>query len=217
MIRRFKKTIGNFFANLVSNGAARSKLRAQYYKGFITQYPDIIVDADWRKNSQTLEGNESGAIIGTFVRAISNLPLDDNSRILLAGENICAKNIYQKILNLDINQIAIAGLDETSDFDWNFEQAPPKTLGKFDLIVSYAILEHLLDPYRHACDLFGLLKPKAILAVYTVMPNFHYHRHPVDCMRFFPDWFYETAKRNNATVKKMYISDDHIVTIFVKN
>lgn len=72
----------------------------------------------------------------------------------------------------------------------------------------------MLDPYRHLKDLAGLLAPGGSLIVYTVSPGFPYHRHPVDCMRFFPDWFEEAAKRLNLRVEESYIGEDHIVYRF---
>jgi hypothetical protein len=51
---------------------------------------------------------------------------------------------------------------------------------------------------------------------YTVTPGFPYHRHPVDCMRFFPDWFEEVGKRLDLTVQDRFIGDDHIVYRYLK-
>ena len=151
------------------------------------------------------------------MRAIKESVKITNPDVLLAGENSCAKKIYAKILNTPAEKIVIAGLDNTSDFEWNFENPPPKNLDNYDIVISYAILEHLINPYGHIVDLFSLLTNNGLLAVFTEMPNFHYHRHPIDTLRFFPDWFYEVAKRNNVEVLNMLVSDDHIVTIFHKS
>ena len=202
------------FASVIGKKIARTRLRNDYKRAFQTVYPDIRYDNAWREGNRAIAGNESGVIIGAMVRILQSLPRVD--RALLAGEHVNAKAVYRDILGIAESAITIAGLDSTSDYQWNFENHPPAMPGPYPLIISYAILEHLLNPYQHVCDMLGLLAPGGHLVIYTEMPNFQYHRHPVDCLRFFPDWFYETAKRNNVVVSSLDICEDHIVTTFKK-
>ena len=65
---------------------------------------------------------------------------------------------------------------------------------------SGAIIEHLVDPVKHLKDCYGLLKPGGHMVFSTVIPGFQYHRYPIDCLRFFPDWFEEIARLLQAEV-----------------
>ncbi len=115
------------------------------------------------------------------------------SIILLAGEDNKVKEKYRT--SFGFKRIVTTGFSQDADLFWNFEHDIPKGIGKFDLIISQAILEHIIDPFKHISDLSKLLKPNGFLIVQTVIPGFGYHRVPIDCFRFYPDWFEEVAKR----------------------
>jgi SAM-dependent methyltransferase len=132
-------------------------------------------------------------------------------RILFAGEgNTATEYIKQRI---SVSSIYTTGLLKV-DFPWNFEQVPPESMGKFTMIVSQAILEHLFDPAKHVKDLISLLEPNGYLIIHTVCPGFVYHRYPIDTFRFFPDWFEEIAKRFKLNIVKKRVKIDHIFYMF---
>ncbi|MCK4866792.1 MAG: methyltransferase domain-containing protein, partial [Alphaproteobacteria bacterium] len=135
--------------------------------------------------------------------------------VLLAGEGAEAKAAYASVIGASPDIVVTAGLHDDADHRWDFEDVPPEIEG-FQCVVSHAMLEHLVDPYRHMRDLGNLLAPGGQLVVYTVTPGFPYHRHPVDCMRFFPDWFEEVGKRMELMVQDRFIGDDHIVYRYLK-
>ncbi len=202
-----------YFSRFVGKKVARARLRADYAQAFNAHYPFIRYESDWRKHNIAIGNNESGLIIGPVALALKSFAGLSGLRVLLAGENISALSAYSALLSVSEERIIIAGLDETAHYDWNFERPPPE-MGSFDVIVSHAIIEHLIDPYRHVCDLITLLNAGGSLVLYTVMPGFQYHRHPVDCQRFFPDWFVEVAKRRGVKVADMCLSEDHIIVTF---
>lgn len=197
-------------SRLVGHRLARARLRQKLYPRIAEQYPHIRIAGDWRDDSIPVPGNESGRIVGWVVRAIGAVPRPVGS-VLLAGESTSAKPVYADIFDIPEDHIATTGLAEDADNPWNFEELPPGNLGPFDCIISYAILEHLTDPFGHVRDLAGLLADRGELIVYTVAPGFPYHRHPVDCQRFFPDWFEGVAARLYLDVKEGWLGDDHIV------
>lgn len=133
--------------------------------------------------------------------------------ILFAGEIKETARRLKKILHA--GEVFTAGLVDT-DFTWDFEKDAPVVEEDFDLIISQAILEHLLNPYKHVEDLSSLLQVNGHLIVHTVMPGFLYHRYPIDSMRFFPDWFEEVALRMNLEVVKKRVSDNHIFYMYKK-
>lgn len=160
--------------------------------------------------------SESTTIMGELVKAIRQVA-EPSFTMLLPGEMRAACHAYSEISGIDEKQIFTAGLHEDMDFQWNYEESPPADLPKVDLIASHAMIEHVIDPYKHIKDCYALLKPGGYMIFHTVMPGFQYHRHPVDCVRYFPDWFEEVGKRLGATIISKSISTDtHIVYAYQK-
>ena len=48
------------------------------------------------------------------------------------------------------------------------------------------------------------------------MSGFNYHRYPVDCVRFYPDWFEEVAKRVGLQVQDKHIRNSGITYKYKK-
>lgn len=197
-------------SRLIGTKLAVRKLRHKMYPQFRKHYGEFHFDEDWRRLTARIHGSESGIVFGWVVSMLSGL---SPGRVLLAGEGAEAKPVYGDILGT--GDITTAGLSGSADVTWDFERDTPE-IGPFDCIVSHAMLEHLIDPYGHVRALAGLLASDGHLVVYTVIPGFPYHRHPVDCLRFFPDWFEEVAGRLNLAVRDKFIGDEHIVYWFQK-
>ncbi|HUW24348.1 MAG TPA: methyltransferase domain-containing protein, partial [Patescibacteria group bacterium] len=159
-------------------------------------------------------GNVSSIFLGDIIEIIRGLK-ERPKRILLAGDNNGCKKPFKKALNLDSSEIVTAGLLKPNDFLWNFEHDTPK-MGKFDLILSQAMLEHLVNPYKHVEELSKLLVKGGHLVVHTVMPGYDYHPCPVDTLRYYPDWFEEVAIRLKLKIEKKDIRNSHIFYVFEK-
>lgn len=153
--------------------------------------------------------SESGYYHGEIIRWIQELS-SVPKRTLFAGEAKPAAAALEKVMEL--GEVTTAGVLDV-DVPWNFEQKPPE-IGTFDLIVSQAILEHLLDPYQHMLSLEGLLAAGGHLLVHTVTPGFDYHRYPIDAYRFFPDFFETFALKTNLLVHRKRVCDNHIFYFF---
>lgn len=156
--------------------------------------------------------SESGYYHGEIIKwAADIIP----GSILFVGENKITAAILKDKLNA--NEVYTTGLLE-ADYIWNFEENIPHALErKFDLIVSQAIFEHLLNPYKHLDDLSKLLNINGCIIIHTVMPGFKYHRYPIDAVRFFPDWFEEVAKRLKMQIERKRIKGTHIFYMYKKS
>ena len=181
------------------------------YERFERNYGDFHRDTDGYENV-TITGLDkpSGAIRGSIVHFCSQLPRPKS--VLLPGEPSALRGVYATMLGVHDDAIVTAGLMHDSDFRWDFEEPPP-AIGGFDLVLSQAMLEHLIDPYKHMRDLAQLLNPGGHIIVLTVIPGFPYHRHPIDAQRFFPDWFEEVAKRLSLEVVDKLIWQMRIVYV----
>ena len=169
------------------------------------QYGNFRLDKDYSDKHIKGLSKESGTIRGVIVNIVKNEEQKLN-RVLLPGEYNTDKNQYSKLFGINVEKIVTAGIGDDMDFEWNYEEDPPE-MGKFDLIISQAMLEHLLNPYKHVVDLSEMLNPGGKLILHTHIPGFIYHRYPIDCVRFFPDWFETIAERLNLSVYDRYIGD----------
>jgi hypothetical protein len=166
--------------------------------------------------AEQIEGltKESGHIRRELVQFVEGV--ERKTPLFLPGEPGVVVPTYAEWLGVDRSQMTTAGLSEDVDVVWNFEDDPPAGLGPFSLIVSQAMIEHLIDPYKHARDLYSLLGEGGNLIIHTVVPGFGYHRYPVDCVRFFPDWFEEVADRLGAEISGRFVGELHILYQFTK-
>lgn len=154
--------------------------------------------------------NESGFCYGELVKWSKDI----NPRcVLLVGEIKSTARILKEKINAF--EVLTSGLSNV-DYKWNFEEDLPKIEKRFDLILSQAILEHLLNPYKHLQDLTNMIASKGYIIVHTVMPGFPYHRYPIDSVRFFPDWFEESAIRLGLKVIRKRMNDTHIFYMYQK-
>ena len=154
--------------------------------------------------------NESGFYYGELVKWSRDL---NPKCALLVGES---KNIASVLKDrISAVEVLTTGLSNV-DFIWNFEEDPPIIEKEIDLIISQAIFEHLLNPYKHLQDLTNLIIDKGHIIIHTEMPGFHYHRYPIDSVRFFPDWFEETAKRFELKIVQKRMKNTHIFYMYQK-
>ncbi len=153
--------------------------------------------------------SESAYYHGEIIRWVQTLDTRPK-HTLLAGEARQAATELAQIM--DLGNITTCGVLDV-DIPWNFENPAP-AMGPYNLIISQAILEHLLAPYQHMQALASLIAPGGHLLVHTVTPGFVYHRYPIDAYRFYPDFFETFAERSNLTVCKRRVNDNHIFYLF---
>jgi SAM-dependent methyltransferase len=134
------------------------------------------------------------------------------NNVLFAGDG----NVIKPYLKDYFPNITTSSISNDSDFYWNFEKELPKGIGTFDLIISQACFEHIINPYKHLEDMASLLNKGGRLIVHTNTQFHCYHRYPIDTLRYNPDWFEEVAKRINLEVVKRRVSKTYITYMFQK-
>jgi hypothetical protein len=154
--------------------------------------------------------SESGFYWGELIKWSADI---NPKCVLFVGENKDTAKILKDKINA--SKVLTAGLSDV-DYKWNFEEDYPVIEEKVDLIVSQAIFEHLLNPYKHLHDLTNLISSEGHIVIHTVMPGFPYHRYPIDSIRFFPDWFEEVAKKFELRIIRRRIQDTHIFYMYQK-
>jgi SAM-dependent methyltransferase len=216
-MKKLKQLVAKGLGKRLGARTIRTMLAARIDDELTRLYGDFHTDVDFNALSVKTPYKESGVVRGEIVRHLSRLSGQLRS-LLLPGEPGASKAHYASLAGLAPDRVVTAGLHDDADHRWDFETDPPAALRSsgFDCVVSQAILEHLIDPYKHVRDCAGLLAGGGYLLIHTVMPGFIYHRHPVDCMRFYPDWFEEVAKRLGFKVADKSMSDGHIVYLLRK-
>jgi hypothetical protein len=179
-------------------------LNLETSKQFADNYGDFHRKRDLRDHRLLNPTSEGGAILGEVVCFASSEKVGQG-KILFAGDRNDVKEIWSKFFPK--NQMVTCGLHEM-DHLWNFEFSPPESLRpmRFRLIVSQAMIEHLIDPFKHVGDLVSLLDNGGVLVLNSVLPGFFYHRVPIDCFRFYPDWFETVASRLRLVILDKQIS-----------
>lgn len=210
-----KNKFRELVARRISSSIIPKALAHKAFSKFVAEYGDFRRGRDCLGLQVSGLASESHIIRGELVQLAGKIKGSVTS-LLLPGENNKNKAVFAALFDLDEKAISTAGLMPEMDFRWDFEENPPPSMGPVSCIMSQAMLEHLIDPYKHVCDCFGLLEPGGYLIIHTVMPGFHYHRYPVDCLRFYPDWFEEVATRLDAKVVDKYLDDAHMTYMFKK-
>lgn len=197
----------------------------------------IIYYRDWRKIRKTcgnfdklskseikkynfvynIGTNVGDSLIAEIVKIVENIDKNPEN-ILLDGDTKLVAKQFKKRFGFSNSKVVTVGIGDKFDYDWNFEENIPDNLLKksFDLIISQAMIEHLIDPYKHLKDLISLLNKGGYLVVHTEMPGYNYHRYPIDTIRFFPDWFEEIAKRFSLKIVRKFRRDFHVIYCFYK-
>jgi hypothetical protein len=181
----------------------------------IKEYEKLYGEFDKNNYDNFLVHNlpsESGFYWGEIIKWSKDI---NPKCVLFVGENKSTAKILKGKINA--SEVLTAGLSDV-DYKWNFEEDCPVIENNFDLIVSQAIFEHLLNPYKHLRDLSSLISSNrgGHIIIHTVMPGFRYHRYPIDSFRFFPDWFEETSKRFKLKIIKKRIQNTHIFYMYQK-
>lgn len=159
--------------------------------------------------------SESGCITGAVVHMLKAYARPKDS-LLLAGDRNSAKEAYAEITGIPPDRIFTAGLHEEMDFCWNYDDPAP-AMDPVGIIVSHAMIEHITDPYSHVRNCYEKLNPGGHLIIHTVMPGFVYHRFPIDCLRFHPDWFEAVGTRLGARIAERALDGEgQIIYCFEK-
>jgi len=215
MAYTINKRIKRAFYRLILRRAYRDLLEEEFARRVIKSVSAVhgafLDGRDFAAETITGLASESSMILGEVVHALRAVARPSDV-LLLAGERNASKAAYARIAGIPERSIFTAGLHDEMDYRWNYDLAPPDNMPQVNLIASHAMLEHLMDPYLHVSSCYRLLSPGGHVIFHTEMPGFQYHRFPVDCLRFYPDWFEVVAQRLGARVVMRLISTEaHIV------
>lgn len=80
---------------------------------------------------------------------------------------------------------------ESYEVDLNVLQDFPTT---YPAVMSQALLEHVSRPSVAIENMIRMVDPGGVVILHTVNPGCGYHAFPIDCVRFFPDFWRDLAQ-----------------------
>ena len=135
--------------------------------------------------------NRSGGFHGVLQRWWEATQPDDAKILLLTEPRAVGR--WLKIQHPRWTTYSIGGPDDLPrDFDELVDLSDlysPLHLPVFSGIIAQAVLEHVVNPFGIMSWLIMCLQPGGYIYIHTHTPEFGYHAEPIDCLRFFPDWF----------------------------
>lgn len=132
--------------------------------------------------------------------------------VLLISENNKVKSDFQKVYP-NWNIVTIDNYPEIStmndvDVKGDICSETNPVLGKFDIIINQATIEHVYNPFQAMKNLVHSLNDGGILLTHTHPPNQEYHQYPRDYFRFMIDWWVDLPK---------YIDDIELLELYMHN
>lgn len=87
---------------------------------------------------------------------------------------------------------------------------------KYDVVLSQALLEHVSNPFMAVENFADLLKKDGVLVLHTHNYKMPYHECPIDCVRYFKDWFVDLQKYLPIKLVDFLEADVHMFCAYRK-
>ncbi len=135
--------------------------------------------------------NLSNGFHGILFQYIKEYYQDRNSLLMIA-ENDNVNNIFEReFRNISINNNSYSGSKGEQFIDLNIKL---NWESKFDFVLSQALLEHVCRPCIALENMVDATKIGGKIIIHTQNAQMGYHAVPIDCLRFFKDWFVDMQK-----------------------
>ncbi len=170
---------------------------------------DAVKSGDNCKAYRLQTPNESKFYHGQLMHWMRHLA---PATILLAGEDRDMAPIISNEVGASCVETAGRG---DADHLWDFNLIPPRDLGLrwFDMVITQAIFEHILNPYMFLSFLSAMIRPGGHVLIHTHIPGFPHHTgdsFPIDCLRYYPDWFQAVGPHFNLEVVGIVSDSAHL-------
>lgn len=109
--------------------------------------------------------------------------------------------------------LSIDSLSLVNYSKWDLTEKPYPH-NKVDFIFSQATLEHVHDPFGALKNMSNSLLSEGRIYLHTHGPDCKLHRYPVDCCRFFPDFFKVAAQKLDLTIEDCIWTSHHCFYLF---
>jgi len=131
--------------------------------------------------------------------------------ILLVLEPLICKKVFKEYfgyMDIDIDNISYEGeRGEEYKFDLNVIVKHEKKISKqYDIVFCQAVLEHICRPSILIENLVDFTNDGKYIILMSVNPRKKYHGYPLDCVRFFADFYKDLT--NYLSIELMEFEED---------
>ncbi len=190
----------------ITNSFYRFRQQAKYFKGAGSAFAAP-------KGGLIPVTNSSGGLLKELV-CNPHVTLRNNMKILLISEPSGAAQELRDWLQgsqgiegaeVEILEVILGHVWSEMQSEYDLAQLSKSDLAKvgndWDLVVCQSLLEHVLDPVKIIDTLMSLKSQGGKLSIQTVNVFMDYHAYPIDCLRFYPDFFIEYGRHRKVTVE----------------
>lgn len=199
-----RSAVWRFFVGKITNHLSLRRSLRKYHDG---------VKSSWQRPAGGVIpiSNSSGGLlrellINPFLRHISGL------RVLLVSEPSSASQELRDWALAELGiEIQCEILEDLLGEEWSSQESSYdlsdlplqriESVGKWDLVVCQSLLEHVIDPVGILDNLVLLTKPGGYVSIQTVNVFMDYHPYPIDCLRFYSDFFIAYAAKRGLSVE----------------
>jgi hypothetical protein len=188
------------------------------YNGTNFKYvPGRCYDDKMSVGGAYLKSGLGGGFHGVLLDYIEKFRTQDAKTILLIAESFeAAKELNKAFSWAEIsNLVDYSDKKKGSDYDvdlnikQNFES-------NYDIILSQALLEHISNPFMAIENFTDLLHNNGLIVLHTHNYKMPYHAYPIDCVRFYKDWFYDLQNYLPIEVIQFLEADVHLFCVYKK-
>jgi hypothetical protein len=199
-----RSAIWRFFVGKLTNHISMRRSLRRYHHGVKSSWDSPIGGLIPISNSSG--GLLKELLINPF------LELNSGLRVLLVSEPSDASRELSDWAQAELGiQIKCEVLEDLLGEEWSSQEssydlsnlplARVERVGRWDLVVCQSLLEHVLDPVGILDKLVLLAKPNGVVAIQTVNVFMDYHPYPIDCLRFYKDFFIAYGSKRGFSVE----------------
>lgn len=131
--------------------------------------------------------NLSGGFHGLSFQYIKKYFKENNSMLLIAENSQVNDTFKAHFPSIQVVNLGYEGsVGQKYHIDLNKEQI---FVNSYDMVFSQALLEHVCNPVQCVKNMANLCKTDGYIFIHTVNSQMPLHRYPIDCLRFYEDWF----------------------------
>jgi hypothetical protein len=142
--------------------------------------------------------NSSGGLLAEMVAGA--IRYNPGQRWLLLAEPVGSGNVVENFVAVNHGlQVTVSDFDTVMNSSWTSMRPGidlcrtdlelDRLQEQFDVVFTQALLEHVVDPVQVIRNIGELVAQQGLIVVQTCNSFITLHRYPIDCLRFYPDFF----------------------------
>ena len=157
--------------------------------------------------------NISQGFHGTLLDHLEKYLKPDNTVLLVAEPRNITWFMGSYFPTAKFESLEYEGLRGEDYYDLNILREPNPI---YDIVFSQALLEHVCRPSIVIENMANFTIPSGYIIMHVAGRNFEYHPYPIDCVRFFEDFFRDLERYIPIKVIEYHEITKHIFVVYQK-